>query len=152
MGWRFLFPPAQWLRAYGLKWLQSKALAGLTTAWAITALAGVMYVANPQRIGNVMWRLIYEYKPRVAIDRSTIPDFEYTPLKILTEADKKLERSGVALRLAANPEPLRPIQKSELGKTLRGERMFFNPDHTGREESQAQSSLLQPEMAKARAA
>ena len=63
----------------------------------------------------------------VVIDCSAIPDFEYTAIRILTEAERKLRQSGVSLSLAAlNPEPLRLIQKSALGKTLGRQRMHFN--------------------------
>jgi anti-anti-sigma regulatory factor len=69
-----------------------------------------------------------EHKPRVLVlDCSAIPDFEYTALKMLAEAEKKLQQSGVALWLAGlNPEPLQLIQKSALGRTLGRARMYFN--------------------------
>lgn len=108
---------------------------------------GIIHFANAQRIGNAMWRLIYEYKPRVvAIDCSAIPDFEYTALKMLTDAEKKLQQDGIELWLAAlNPEPLRLIQRSELGKTLGHGRMFFNLEQTFKI-FQAQLSPVQPEI------
>ncbi len=89
---------------------------------------GNMHFANAQRIGNLMWPLIEEQQPKVVvIDCSAIPDFEYTALKMLTAAEKKLQQSGIKLCLASlNPEPLQLIQKSELGKVLGRERMFFN--------------------------
>jgi SulP family sulfate permease len=49
---------------------------------------GVIHFANAQRIGDLMSRFVDEYKPRaVVIDCSAIPDFEYTALKMLTEAE-----------------------------------------------------------------
>ena len=58
---------------------------------------------------------------------SAIPDFEYTALTMLTEAEEKLRETWIALCLVAlNPEPLRIIQHTPLGKTLGRERMFFN--------------------------
>jgi hypothetical protein len=46
---------------------------------------------------------------------------------MLTAAEMKLRKSGVALWLTAlNPEPLLMIQESELGHTLGRARMFFN--------------------------
>ncbi|HTY86097.1 MAG TPA: SulP family inorganic anion transporter [Candidatus Acidoferrum sp.] len=89
---------------------------------------GIIHFANAQRIGDLMWPLIHEYKPQVVvIDCSAIPDLEYTALMMLTDAEKKLQQSGISLWLAAlNPEPLALVQKSTLGKTLGRERMFFN--------------------------
>jgi len=89
---------------------------------------GVISFANAQRIGTMMMQLIEENKPRVVvIDCSAIPDFEYTALAMLADADRKLQKSGISLWLAAlNPEPLHLFQKSALGKALGRERMFFN--------------------------
>ena len=91
---------------------------------------GMVHFANAQRIGDLIWRLIDEYKPRVIVlDCSAVPDLEYTALKMLTEADKRLQQTGLSLWLAGlNPEPLRLIQKSELGKKLGRARMYFNLD------------------------
>jgi hypothetical protein len=45
----------------------------------------------------------------------------------MTEAEHKLQQLGISLWLAGlNPEPLRLIQKSALGKTLGRSRMHFN--------------------------
>ena len=95
---------------------------------------GAMHFANAQRVGNMMWRLIHEHRPRViALDCSAVPDFEYTALKMLTEAEKKLRLSGISLWLVAlNPEPLRLVQKSALGKALGRERMHFTVEQAVR--------------------
>ena len=89
---------------------------------------GVIHFANAQRIEDLMSRLVDEYKPQaVVIDCSAIPDFEYTALTMLTDAERKLQQSGISLSLAAlNPEPLQLIQRSSLGKTLGRQRMHFN--------------------------
>ena len=81
---------------------------------------GVIHFANAQRIGDLMSRLIDVHKPQtVVIDCSAIPDFEYTALKMLIEAEQRLRKSGVSLSLAAlNPEPLQMIRKSKLGPAL----------------------------------
>ena len=63
---------------------------------------------------------------RVLFDCSAIPDFEYTALKILTEAERMLVSQESFYLAALNPEPLRLIQKSALGKTLGRQRMHFN--------------------------
>lgn len=92
---------------------------------------GILHFANVQRIADLMWPLINEYKPRVLVlDCSAIPDFEYTALKRLIEAENKLREAGISLWLAGlNPEPLLLIQKSILGKTLGRARMFFDVQH-----------------------
>jgi sulfate permease, SulP family len=88
---------------------------------------GVVYFANAQRIGDLIWPLIRKHDLKVvAIDFSAIPDIEYTALKMLTEAEEKLRQSGIELWLTAlNPEPLHMIQQTPLGATLGRERMFF---------------------------
>ena len=98
---------------------------------------GAIHFANAQRIGNMIWPLIHEYRPRVVvIDCSAVPDFEYTALKMLTEAENKLRQSGISLWLVAlNPEPLRLVQKSALGEALGRKRMHFTVE-------QAVSSFL----------
>jgi high affinity sulfate transporter 1 len=89
---------------------------------------GIMHFANTGRVIDRILQLINEYKPRVlVVDCSAVPDFEYTAMTRLTDADKKLQEAGIALWLAAlNPEPLRTIEKSEFGKTLGRQRMYFN--------------------------
>jgi MFS superfamily sulfate permease-like transporter len=95
---------------------------------------GMVHFANAQRIGDLIWPLIAEHKPRVVVfDCSAIPDIEYTALKRLTEAEKRMQQMGVTLWLAGlNPEPLQLVQKSALGKTLGRPRMFFNLDQAVR--------------------
>jgi len=89
---------------------------------------GRIYFANAQRIGDKMWPLVHEAKPRVLLlDCSAIPDVEYTALKMLSDAEEKLRKEGVSLWLAAlNPEALRVIQKSSIGNVLGRQRMYFN--------------------------
>lgn len=89
---------------------------------------GIIHFANAQRVGDIMRRLIDEHQPMVVvIDCSAIPDFEFTALNMLTEAERRLRASGIALWLTAlNPEPLELIRKSPLGQTLGRARMCFN--------------------------
>jgi high affinity sulfate transporter 1 len=89
---------------------------------------GMVHFANAQRIGGAIWPLIEAHKPRVVVlDCSAIPDFEYTALRMLTDAERRLQQAGISLWLAGlNPEPLRLIQSSALGKTLGQPRMYFN--------------------------
>jgi len=89
---------------------------------------GMLHFANVQRVADLIWPFVHEYKPRVIVfDCSAIPDLEYTALKRLAEAQKKLQQLGISMWLAGmNPEPLRLIQKSALGQTLGRAGMYFN--------------------------
>jgi high affinity sulfate transporter 1 len=89
---------------------------------------GTVHFANAKRVISQMWKLIDEYKPRILVlDCSAVPDIEYTALRMLTDADDKLRQAGVTLWLAAlNPEPLKSLDKSELGKAMGRQRMIFN--------------------------
>jgi high affinity sulfate transporter 1 len=93
---------------------------------------GRIFFANAQRIGQKMTVLITAAKPRVvAFDLAGVFDFEYTALKMLTEAEKKLrEEEGVVIWLVGlNPGVLAMVRRSPLGETLGHDRMFFNLDH-----------------------
>ena len=94
----------------------------------LVRLEGRVFFANAERIRDKMRPLISEVKPRVvALDLSGVFDLEYSALKMLTEAEKRQREIGVMLWLVGlNPEVLRVVQNSELGKTLGRERMFFN--------------------------
>jgi hypothetical protein len=50
----------------------------------------------------------------------------YTALKMLIEAEEKLRRQGVILRVASLTPDVKVVQQSPLGRTLGRERMFFN--------------------------
>lgn len=94
-------------------------------------IEGSVHFANASRLGDLIWPLIHQYRPRVlALDCSAMPDLEYTALKMLTEAELKLREDGILLWLAAlNPEPLRVIQKTPLGEALGRERMIYSLKH-----------------------
>jgi high affinity sulfate transporter 1 len=100
----------------------------------IVKTEGMVHFANAQRIGDLIWPLIYEHKPRVVVlDCSAIPDLEYTALKRLNEAENQMQQSGISLWLAGlNPEPLRLVQNSALGKRLGRAGMYFNVDQAVR--------------------
>jgi len=89
---------------------------------------GMIHFANIQRVADLMWPFVHEYKPRVIVlDCSAIPDLEYSALKRLVEAQRKLQQLGISLWLAGlNPEPLQLIQKSLLGHTLGRAGMYFD--------------------------
>jgi len=93
---------------------------------------GRIFFANAQRIGQKMRLPMTAAKPKVvALDLAGVFDFEYTALKMLTEAEKKLrEEDGVMIWLVGlNPGVLSMVRRSPLGKTLGHDRMFFNMNH-----------------------
>jgi MFS superfamily sulfate permease-like transporter len=88
---------------------------------------GRVYFGNAQNIGDRLWPLVREAKPRVLLlDCGGIPSFEFTALKMLDEAENKMREEQVTLWLAAlGPEALAQVQRSPLGARLGRERMFF---------------------------
>jgi high affinity sulfate transporter 1 len=91
---------------------------------------GRVFFANAERIGDKMRPLIESSHPKVvALDLGGVFDLEYTALKMLTEAEARLRRDGIAVWLVGmNPGVLAMVQRSELGSTLGRERMIFNLD------------------------
>jgi len=94
----------------------------------IVRTEGRMTFASAPRVRERLRTLVDEAKPEVVIlECSAIPDFEYTALQALIEAEEKLREAGVALWLTAlNPEALNVVTRSSLSKELGAERMFFN--------------------------
>jgi high affinity sulfate transporter 1 len=91
-------------------------------------LAGRIFFANAERLGARLRPLIEEAQPRVlALDLSGVFDLEYTALKMLTDAEKRMRESGRELWLVGlTPEVLAMVQRSSLGRTLGHRRMCFN--------------------------
>ncbi|HEV8491266.1 MAG TPA: SulP family inorganic anion transporter, partial [Candidatus Angelobacter sp.] len=68
----------------------------------ILRVEGRLFFANAQRVGDRIWPLIEQASPSVlVIDCSSIIDIEYTALKMLADAEDKLQRRGITLWLAA---------------------------------------------------
>ena len=87
---------------------------------------GRIHFANAGRIGEQLRRLMHEAAPRVlAFEMSAVPDLEYTALKALTEADRKLADAGTTLWLVAlNPNVQAVVERSPLGPALGPDRIF----------------------------
>jgi len=94
----------------------------------IVRTEGRMTFASAPRLGNRLWELIDEARPRVLVfDFSAVPDIEYTALRMLTEFERKLGERGIKLWLSAlNPGALEAVRRSPLGESLGRQRMFFN--------------------------
>jgi MFS superfamily sulfate permease-like transporter len=71
--------------------------------------------------------LIDQARPRiVALDLSGVPDFEYSAIKMLVEAEQKYRENGTCLWLVGlNPQVLDMIQRSRLGRVLGRDTMHF---------------------------
>jgi high affinity sulfate transporter 1 len=96
----------------------------------IVRTEGRINFASAPNTTDKLWDLIHQAQPRVlVIEFSAIPDLEYTALKMLAEFDEDLSDQGITLWLAAlNPEPLKVIQRAQLGEKLGDERLFFNAE------------------------
>jgi anti-anti-sigma factor len=92
---------------------------------------GRLYFGNAQRVLDLMAALIREASPRVIVlECSAIIDMEYSALKMLAEAERRVRQHGGELWLAAlNPEVLRVVQRAPLGRALGRERLFFTLEH-----------------------
>jgi high affinity sulfate transporter 1 len=88
---------------------------------------GRVYFGNAQNIGDGIWPIVREVRPKVVLlDCGGIPGFEFTALKMLAEGEAKLRAEGVELWLASlSAEALPLVQGSPLGARLGRERMFF---------------------------
>jgi high affinity sulfate transporter 1 len=91
---------------------------------------GRLFFANAERFADRMRPLVDVNRPRVVLlDCRAITDIEYTALKMITEADDKLQAEGITLWLAGlNPQTLEMVRRSSLGERLGRERMFMNLD------------------------
>jgi sulfate permease, SulP family len=92
---------------------------------------GRMNFASAPRARERLAVMVQEALPKVVIlDCSAIPDFEYTALHALTDAQENLRNNGISLWLSAlNPQALEAVRRSPLGEALGPGRMFFNlPD------------------------
>jgi high affinity sulfate transporter 1 len=87
---------------------------------------GGMNFASAPRVQDAMQELVLAAHPQVVIlECSAIRDFEYTAFTVLERAERNLAAAGIALWLTGlNPEPLRRIRRSSLGRILGDDRLF----------------------------
>jgi SulP family sulfate permease len=92
---------------------------------------GRLHFANAHRVGDRMWPLLHEARPRVVVlEMSAVPDLEYTALEALTAAEHKLSAAGTALWLVAlNPGVQELIERAPLGNVLGRHRIFPTLSH-----------------------
>jgi sulfate permease, SulP family len=93
---------------------------------------GRIFFFNAERVGQKIQALIAQTEPKVvALDLSRVFDLEYTALKMLIEAEKRLHDSGLTLWLVGlNPSVLKMVNQSPLGVKLGRDRMLFNVEQT----------------------
>jgi len=94
----------------------------------LVRVEGRVFFLNAARIGERILAVVNELKPRVvALDLSGVFDLEYTALKALNEAEKRLGKAGVSVWLVEmTPAVLRVVERSSLGQRLGREQMHFN--------------------------
>ncbi len=91
-------------------------------------LEGRIFFVNAERIAEKVKLLIEEAHPKVvALHLRGVPDLEYTALKMLTKGEEQGREHGTQLWLVGmNPQVLEVVRKSQLGKVLGQEGMYFN--------------------------
>ena len=89
---------------------------------------GRVFFLNAAKIGEKTLSLVKQTRPKVvAIDLSGVFDLEYTALKALIEARKRLAADGISVWLVGlTPGVLRVVERSSLGAELGREGMHFN--------------------------
>ena len=94
----------------------------------LVRLEGRLFFVNAERVGDKIRTLMAESKPSVVVlHMSGVFDLEYSALKSLTDAERRVRESGVLLWLSGlNPDVLAMVRRSPLGDALGDARMFFN--------------------------
>jgi SulP family sulfate permease len=89
---------------------------------------GRIFFVNADNLGQKMRQLIAAARPRiVVIDLGGVFDIEYTALRMMNDAEKRLSQGGISLWMAGlSPGVLTMVRKSPLGETLGRERLFHN--------------------------
>jgi high affinity sulfate transporter 1 len=91
---------------------------------------GRIFFANADNIGQKMRQLIDAARPRIVVlDLGGVFDIEYTALRMMNDAEKRLREAGVSLWLVGlNPGVLAMVRRSPLGATLARDGLFYNLD------------------------
>jgi anti-anti-sigma factor len=91
-------------------------------------LEGRVFFLNAERIAEQVRLFAAESKPQIVVlDLSGVFDLEYSALKMLIEAEKRMGAAGVSLWLAGiSPDVYTVVQRSALGETLGHERLVYN--------------------------
>jgi len=86
----------------------------------LVRLEGRVFFANAELIGAKIMQLVRQTNPRVVVlDWSSVPDLEYTALRMLIEAEKRQRQEGMALWLVGmNPGVLAMVRRSPLANAV----------------------------------
>ncbi len=89
---------------------------------------GRIFYVNAPHLADRLGALLAQYQPRVvALDLSRVPDIEYSALKQLMEAERRISAGGTVVWLAAlNPGVLEVVRRAGLADRLGRERLLFN--------------------------
>jgi sulfate permease, SulP family len=89
---------------------------------------GRLFFLNAERVAETMRSLMQQHQPRAfLLDLSGVFDFEYTALKMLVEAEKRMREQGRMLLIAApNEQVLTMLERSPLGAHIGRKQMFYN--------------------------
>ncbi len=89
---------------------------------------GRLFFVNIERVAEKTRPLVVEAKPSVVvIDLSAVFDLEYSALKSLIAAERRMSDGGVSMWLAGlTPDVFAMVRRSPLGDALGDQRMFFN--------------------------
>jgi len=89
---------------------------------------GRIFFANADNVAAKIRARVTTAKPEVVVlDLGGVFDIEYTALRMLIDAEKKMRLTGVSLWIVGpNPGVLAMVQRSGLGDTLGHERMLDN--------------------------
>lgn len=89
---------------------------------------GRIFFANAERLAEKMRPLIADPSVNtIILDLRAVPDIEYTALKMLTDAQERLEHLGISLWLVGmNPGVYDVVSRSALGERLGRAGMHFN--------------------------
>lgn len=87
---------------------------------------GRIFFVNADNIGRKITQLINATQPKVVVlDMGSVFDIEYTALKLMSDAERRLRRDGVQLWLAnLTPGVLATVRRSPLGETLGADGLF----------------------------
>ena len=109
-------------------------------------ITGRLFFLNVARVAEKLRPLVHASAPTVvAIDLSGVFDLEYSALKMLVEAEKRMRETGVQLWLVGlAPEVLTTIRRSSLGDTLGRERLIVNLETAVRRYQQLSATTSQP--------
>jgi anti-anti-sigma factor len=91
---------------------------------------GRIFFANADNIAlKIRQHIACAHPEIVVLDLGGVFDIEYTALRMLVDAEKRLRQTGGVLWLSGlNPGVLAMVQRSPLGAALGRERMFYNLD------------------------